>query len=355
MKKISLVYVLATILLFSCRQSAPLAEDGPVKSAAATESEPNTVQTYTTKLLTFDYLVQSTGKVKAISEQKVLAENNGLITVCNLRNNKQAGNGSTVLTLDTKATLLKIDKANERIYNSRLNYQSDLLSQESLLKNKSKGIRDSVYRKLKANSGLSDAESELKDLNYELSKAIVKAPFTGTLAGVKVQNGQYIRAGDELFTIYTGNDLYLETKILETDIGSIKIGQSANVIPVSGASSYKAVVEEINPMVDENGLVSVKLKILQAGGLLPGMNATATIMEPEQKCLIIPKQAVVMRSGKPVVFTLEEGVAKWNYVILGRDNGKVFEVKEGLKAGDKVIISNNLQLAHGAPVREEKR
>ena len=82
------------------------------------------------------------------------------------------------------------------------------------------------------------------------------------------------------------------------------------------------------------------------------MNCTAVIKAPASRSLIVPKEAVVMRSGKAVVFTLQDGKAKWNYVAVGKDNGKEVEIKEGVTAGQKVITTNNLQLAHDAPVKE---
>lgn len=105
-------------------------------------------------------------------------------------------------------------------------------------------------------------------------------------------------------------------------------------------------------------MVLVKLKIASARSpregkmLFPGMNCTATIKLPFEKTLVVPKESVVMRSGKAVVFTLEDGKAKWNYVTTGRDNGKEVEIKEGLQPNQKVITTNNLQLAHDALVKE---
>ena len=65
---------------------------------------------------------------------------------------------------------------------------------------------------------------------------------------------------------------------------------------------------------------------------------------------MVAKEAIVMKSGKPVVFTEENGLAKWNYVSTGRENGKEIEILSGIKAGQNVIVSNNLQLAHDAPI-----
>jgi secreted trypsin-like serine protease len=102
-------------------------------------------------------------------------------------------------------------------------------------------------------------------------------------------------------------------------------------------------------------MITIKLLItnVQSAPLFPGMNCTATIKVPVHRALIIPKDALVMRSGKPVVFTMEDGKAKWNYVSIGKDNGKEVEITAGLNNKKRVITTANLQLADDAPVVED--
>jgi hypothetical protein len=52
-----------------------------------------------------------------------------------------------------------------------------------------------------------------------------------------------------------------------------------------------------------------------------------------------------------VVFTIEKNESKWNYVEVGKDNGEEVEILDGIEAGSTVITTNNLQLAHQAPVQ----
>ena len=68
--------------------------------------------------------------------------------------------------------------------------------------------------------------------------------------------------------------------------------------------------------------------------------------------------AVVLRSGKQVVFTLKEGKAMWNYVHTGLENATEYVVsdksqggvEDGLLEGDTVIVTGNLNLAHETEV-----
>ncbi|MCR8561068.1 efflux RND transporter periplasmic adaptor subunit [Mucilaginibacter sp. BJC16-A38] len=346
--KKSSLYIIV-LICYSCSENP----DSEIKNSNGKfTTQPTFVQTIKAKKKIFNYTVRSSGKIKAYKQQDVLAEQSGVITTCLLANGNSIRKGILLIQLDTKLINLKIQKIKELIFNNQLNFQSDLLSQESLLKNERASIRDTVNRKLRANSGLTTAEFDLKDLEIELERSTVRAPFDGKIANVKVQKDMVIKAGDMLFTLFTNNDLFLEAKILESDINNIHVGQEADIIPVSGQKNCKARVDEINPLVDEFGMVTVKLKLLTNQGLIPGMNATASIEIPNQQAIVLPKNAVVVRNNKSVVFSDVKNLAKWNYVILGRDNGNEVEILSGINPGDKVIISNNLQLAHDAPVKE---
>jgi membrane fusion protein (multidrug efflux system) len=71
---------------------------------------------------------------------------------------------------------------------------------------------------------------------------------------------------------------------------------------------------------------------------------------PDQ--VIIPRSALVLRSGREVVFTYEpnEQLAKWKYVTIAYENEDQLAVSEGIEAGDLVIYEGNLNLAHDAEV-----
>ncbi|WP_158797572.1 efflux RND transporter periplasmic adaptor subunit [Pedobacter sp. L105] len=358
MKICRLINYLTLVLLFlslavsSCRNSPAQASSLLLKNKI--ENPVTYVKTYQCAKTEFDYSIESSGKIQPFFIQKVMAASNGLIDICLARNNLSFSKGKLIIQLDTKDLQIGLKRIEESIFNSETNYKSDLLSQESLLKGKRQGVIDTVYRKLKGNNGLSSAELDLKLVKLDLAKSTITAPFSGTLVNVKVQKGMYVKNGDELFTIFSQDELYLEAKILETDIGLIRMGQTAYVTPISSVTKYKATVFEINPMVDDHGMISIKLKLVDTRGLIPGMNASTNILIPQQRVLSVPKEAIVNRSNRQVIFTYENGLAKWNYVTVGRDNGKDIEIKEGLKSGQKVILTNNLQLAHDAPVKEEK-
>ncbi|MDQ0640227.1 membrane fusion protein (multidrug efflux system) [Pedobacter sp. W3I1] len=313
------------------------------------------VKTYKCIYRDLDYQIETSGKIRADRQLKVIAEVTGRLITCNLSNNSVVTQGSQLLSYDLKSVDLQIEKIKNSIFTSRMAFESDILSQESLLKGKSKGIRDTVYRKLKVDAGLSAAEIELRSLFDIRKNAVVRAPISGTIADVKIQNGMYIRNGDELFTIYSHNELTVETKILESDVASVKVGQLGVIRPIASDKDYQARVSGINPLVDESGMVSIKLAVVNDGqSLLPGMHVTVNISIPVKHVLLVPKDAILFKNSRGVVFTMDKGLAKWSYVVMGRENGNYVEILDGLAQNQKVIISNNLQLSHDTRVEEIK-
>lgn len=333
--------------------------DAAVKPAMAPESATD-VATAKTLIKKFEYRVETNGKIESLTEQIISCPLTGNLSVCYARNGIPFRAGTTIAQIETTMLNYRLERAQLVKFNCQKEYESQLLGYGSLLKDKSHEQAEEIKQKLRISTGLAGAEQDIKETEYDLSRAVLKAPFNGMLADVKIQQGQEVKAGQELFHIYDPDNLLLKVKILEADMPLLKAGAPAEITPVSERSTpFKASVFEINPYVDENGLVMVKLKIInrqndrqRSTSLFPGMNCTAVIKIPAEKSLVIPREALVMRNGKAVVFTLEGGRAKWNYVVTSRDNGKEVVIEEGLQPGAKVITSNNLQLAHDAPVKE---
>lgn len=349
-------YVIAATLMLcftSCNPPDDTQAD-QINNGFAGNSAFTSVKTVKVLLKKFDYSIQTTGKISAHYNQIISALTDGKVINCNAANNRVFSSGAPIVILDTKSILSKLKKSKEDLFNAEINYKSNLLSQESLLKNKTQGIKDTVLRKLSIDAGISTAEYEVNQLNFDLQNSIIKAPFDGKTANVKVQNNMYIKAGQELFTIYSCNELYIESQVLESEIASIHLDLQAVITPLSTDKLYTAKVAEINPIIDNTGMALIKLKLSKCDGLMPGMNCSIYIKLPSSQCLIVPKEAIVMRSGKAVVFTNVNGSAKWNYVTTGKDNGKEIEIKEGLNEGDEAIITNNIQLSQNSIIKINK-
>ena len=310
----------------------------------------------------FEYYINSNGTIKSLRENIIYSEAGGKVLKINAKEGAYFTEGALLAQMETIALKFRLERAQLSKFNYQKEYESQLLGYENLLTNKSAEEINQIKQKLKISSGLAGAEQDIKEINYQLNEASFKAPFSGVIADVKVQEGQQLKNQEQLFKIYDPKSLLLSIKILESEITSLRIGMKATIATISSPeNNYKAVVYKINPYVDENGMADVILRFehIKLQGeknislLYPGMNCTATISLPQIITLSVPKDAIIIHNNKPVVFTLEDGKAKWNYVTTGLDNGTEVQIKEGLSEGQKIIISNNLQLGHDVIVKEK--
>jgi RND family efflux transporter MFP subunit len=362
--EVSALYFFPLLLLVSCSSTnASEQKNNPTLATIddkVLSQSGGLITTVTTGLVLkkdFEYLINTSGKIKSQREQLVTNEIGGLVLDCRAKTGAFFQEGSQILQMETTAIRYKLERAELAKFNGEKEYTSQLLSYDNLLKDKSGEQAESIRRKLRIASGLAVAEQDIREMNHELEKTVIRAPFSGVLADVKVLPGGQLRPGQEIFRIYDPTHLLLEVKILETDVALLHPGTPAEVTTIADASfRYKAYVSEINPYVDESGMILVKLRIDKtsrpSAPLFPGMNCTSLIRISLGRALVVPKGAIVMRNDKPVIFTFEDGKAKWNYVTPGRENGEETEIIKGLSPGQKIIISNNLQLAHDAAVNE---
>ena len=343
--------LIAFFILFSCKEEEGKNQDQPLEAFRA-EVSATPVRVAQAERRSFDYLINATGKIEAVEQVKITAERSGILELAQLKEGDFVEKGKVLARLDLRENQLKLEKAKIALKSAEVNFRSEALSFSEVFEGTDENRIREMEDFLKIKSGLYAAELDLREAEMDLEKSTIKAPISGRIADVKVRTGALVSSGEELFEIVNTGQLELKVKVLESDINLISIGQKAEIYPVGGGfTDLTGTVRSINPKVDENGLVQVAILVSAAKGLLPGMNARAIIRAPQNNSLVVPKEALVYRSNRPVVFTIENNESKWNYVEVGKDNGREVEVLSGIEAGMTVITSNNLQLAHQAPVQ----
>jgi RND family efflux transporter MFP subunit len=331
------------VLLFQCtgrRNESEL----PATQKIAVKPTPVTISQ--SEMKNFERVIQGTGRIRSYYQESIVSPTTGIVVRSTLYNGRMVTAGDTLIVFDNKDLQLKKARARAKVSKAKLEYQNLLFGYSR----SAETISDSLDNNLRVISGLSDAQIELEEVTLAIENSCVVAPISGTIADVNITTRMNVKSGDTIFTIYSDKRLYLEIKVLETDWPHLALNQPATINVLGRKQTYKGAVENINPIVDENGLVSVKILILETTALIPGMTAVANLPLRMERCLIIPKQAVVIRDGRSIVFTIVKQKAKWNFVTTAKENGQEIEIVSGINAGEQVIVSNNLHLVDGTPV-----
>ncbi|WP_296619130.1 efflux RND transporter periplasmic adaptor subunit [Marivirga sp.] len=344
-KKLFLIFI--PIIFWACGSEDKIDEKSATENVSNTP--PNTMVKVDTAISApFYLLIQSAGKVKAHKDVQVLAETSGTIQQANIKSGQKVSEGEVLVRLNPEEAQLKLQSAEINYEKAKLEFESSLIGFPKLMAQENPE-QDSLYQKLKIGSGLQENSIQLKEAKIALQKTVIRAPFSGTLYDVKAFRGKNINTGDELYSQFN-HRLLVEVNLLESEALNLKEGMPAEIRNPAMDAGFIGEVFSINPKVDENGLVQTHILVKGEQQLWPGMNVDVEIRIPKGERLQVPKSSLVLRSGKPVVFSIEKDLAKWNYVEFGYDNGKMVEITDGIKAGMVVITNNNLQLAHDAPI-----
>lgn len=91
----------------------------------------------------------------------------------------------------------------------------------------------------------------------------------------------------------------------------------------------------------------VKLSLPDVGNINSGTFARINFNRGERQTLLIPKTAVLNRSGIEGAFVVQEGVARFRMVRIGEKIGELVEVQAGLSLGDVIVVENNQSMLNG--------
>jgi RND family efflux transporter MFP subunit len=214
-------------------------------------------------------------------------------------------------------------------------------------------VRPRFLESVKIQSGYYEAQTALQNAQLQYDNTFLKAPYAGIIANLKTKAHNQASLSEPFCTILSNNNIAAEAFVLESELSVVQVGQSAKILPLAFADkTYIGKVYEINPQVNQQGLVAIKIRIQNPDRfLLDGMNCRIVIEKTLPNQLVIPKSAIVERSGRKVVFVYENGLAKWHYVTVSHENENEVIISEGLKVGELVIIEGNLNLGHDAKVK----
>lgn len=220
----------------------------------------------------------------------------------------------------------------------------------------SANVPDNIMHTVKIKSGYNEAKINLKQNELYLSYTYLYAPFSGNIANLTFKPYNTITTADVFCTLIDNASLEVVFSILETEKQFVNINQPIHIkILNTDTITYKGIVKSINPLVDNNGLIQIKADIINpTQAIIQGMNVSVLLKQKIPDKVVIPKSALITRSDKAVVFTYDNGFAKWNYVSVIAENTTSYCISSGLPDSAEVIINKQANIAHDARVKRLK-
>jgi len=266
---------------------------------------------------------------------------------------------------DYKASIVKAKADIEYAKANLAEMQRQARLQEGLYKQGvvSQDAQDGANSRVRiAEATLAQNEAALQMQETLLEFTEIKAPFDGLVLKKMSEVGESVApippgvnistSSGAIVAIADMNSLEAEVDVNESNVGQLTQGQPADIsVQAIPNHTYKGVLRQVIPTADRTkATVTVKVSILDKDRLIkPEMSTNVTFLEPAKKgeqkdaapvrIVTVPKDAVITKNGKQVVYVIENKRAREVAVVTGNElKGQVI-VKSGL-VGNETLVNN---------------
>jgi multidrug efflux pump subunit AcrB len=202
-------------------------------------------------------------------------------------------------------------------------------------------------------------QAQLQVLNQQKLYQRVVAPFDGVITQRNVDVGTLVQADATsstfMFTIMQSNVIRTQVFVPQDQAFGLSPGVDAVVrVPEIPDRTFPGKVTRIaDALAPGTRTLLTEIDIPNPDGVLtPGTYCTIELHIPRKTpSLLVPADAIIFNSGGLQVAVVEDGVAHFRKIAVARDFGTEVEVRDGVKAGDRVILNPPVDLVEGSKVQ----
>ena len=294
------------------------------------------ITTFTAKQEVFNHFLELQGNVTTKNLLVITPEYNGILTNVYVKEGQRVSKGQI---------LGKIDDGGLSQQLAQLQIQSDLakttFERQQRLWDQNIG---SEIQYLQAKSSYDGQSRAVAQLQQQIAKTVIRAPFSGTIDDVITEQGSVVAAGQtQLMRIVNLDNMYIETDVPESyKTITAKIRQTGDVInPANRTFKVEVAVPNKEDAIKPN--LTARLKINDY---------------TNENALLIPQSIISENAdGEQYIYLVndknnnDEGVAKKVIIKTGRTQGDVIEVLEGIANGAEIINEGARSVEDGQTVK----
>lgn len=286
---------------------------------------------------TFRHYVEVKGNVESDNNVMVPAEMPGIVTSVAVKEGQSVAKGQLLATIDSDMIVKQIEALT-----TQLELATTVYERQKRLWEKEIG---SEIQFLQAKTNKESAEKQLEILNRQLEMTRITSPLSGMVEQIMLKEGEMAAAGVSGIRIVGTGDLKIKAKLSESYYGHITKGDSAQIKVPAADATFTSNVFAVTKAIDAGSRTfGIDIRPPAHLPLMPNMLAVVTVNDYTAKnAIAVPVNLVQTDGSGKFLFVVSEIDGK---TVANRRNvktnktykGKV-EIIEGLKAGDKIIVS----------------
>lgn len=338
----SAILFIICITVISCKKTESTSPNPPQK-------KPMGVEAWLVSSEAIDEKLRLPASIVANEFTEIKPELNGKILQINFRDGQAVSRGQW---------LFKLNDADPQARISKLRIQKEILlntekRQKELLQLQAIGQQEYDLALLQ----LRNAEADIKILETEIEKHLIRAPFSGTLGIRQISPGAVVSPSTVLVGITDLSSVKIQFPLPEKYISTISKGDliECKINGINHPLRAKILSSESSLDPNTRALLVSALMIDKSVKLYHGLFAEVILdLRLKQSGMMVPTQAIIPQARDKKLVVLKNGLAEFISVELGvRDSSKV-EVLSGIAEGDTVIISGLMGVKPKSPVNITK-
>ena len=294
-------------------------------------------------------LFSANGTFVAEQDLNVSSEVGGQITKIFVKEGDFVRAGQVLATTKADRTNVQLDNAKAVLENAK----ADLKRFESAYQTGGVTAQQLEQARLQ----VKNAQANYNSAAIISGDTSVKSKINGIISSKEVEEGTLVGAGQTLFNVVNIDQLKLKVTVDEAQVSRLKVGETVKVKPSSSSEEVEGKITFISPKSPVEILLANKERKLKAGMYASVAFSSNT---QEQPTLIVPHAAFVGSVSQNKIFKIEKQtnakgeqvpVATLITVKSGRNFGDKVEILSGLSLGDEVVISGQINLDNGTPIK----
>ena len=322
--------------------------DAALATLETAKVEEALVSVVTVKDTVFSHYLEVQGNVQTKENLIIYPQFSGILTSLNVTAGQRVSKGQVLGTIDDGGLSQQLAQVQSQLALAKTTFER----QKRLWDQKI----GSEIQYLQAQTNMVSQQKAVSQINAQLAKTKIIAPFSGVIDETLIERGQVVGPGQGLMRIVNLNNMYVSTSVPETYIGKLNTGTNVDVYLTSLNKTYtgriRQVANNINP---NNRTFSIEVSVPNKENLLrPNQVAKLKIVDYTSKNAVVVPTNVVQEDGEKNNFvyivtnaTATTGVAKKVIVTVGQSSNNATEILSGLSANDIVVTEGVNTISDG--------
>ncbi|RYG03907.1 MAG: efflux RND transporter periplasmic adaptor subunit [Chitinophagaceae bacterium] len=290
------------------------------------------------------------GMLTPFQEAKVLSASTGTVKRLMFKLGDKVSQGQILAVIDTRLLELDLQKSESNVAKLKRDLQTytELLEGNAATQEKVNDIRQTYNESLNLSA----------QLRNQIMDAKIKAPTNGIIASKTIVEGMFLSNGAEIASIVNLSSLKVQLYLTEAEIYQVVPGQDVKLTTdVYPDRLFTGKVTFISPQANQayNYQVEITAANQKDAPLRSGTFVYADFSKKtNQKILIIPREALNASVQDASVYVVNKDRAVLRSIKVGKEYGGNIQVNAGLKLGEQVITSGQINLMDGTLINISK-